>query len=312
MFYSDDLLFLINDLQKNKPCEVSQFLLQLKKAKNYAYLGIEDELITFATKEQISKFYAGEDLDYYENDETLTNIAVSTINLSKIKPGRLVKKLTNQFSDTQIEKFVNNLKAFLKLRQDTSRFQIVEGEEIRKYYSTSTYQSEIGQLGKSCMRHQECQEFFNFYVENSDICKMLILRGINTDKIVGRALLWKTNHGLYLDRVYTIVDSDLILFEEYAKQLGCKWTYHKLYCSDNEKWVELKIKPKKLDFDKFPYLDTFQHYYPDRKMLTSEVIIGDRHYHEMTHTNGDLTTMVDVNIKLPPKMLSIVNDLLWI
>jgi hypothetical protein len=306
MFYSDDLLFLINDLQKNKPCEISHFLSELKEAKNYAYLGIEDGLITFATKEQISKFYDSEDLDH-ENDETLVNIAISNINLSKIKPGRLVKKLSKEFNDAQIEKFVNNLKAFLKIRQDTSRFEIVEGEEIRKYYSSSTYQSEIGQLGKSCMKHDECQDFFNFYVENSDICKMLILKGVNTDKIVGRSLLWKTNNGLYLDRVYTIVDSDLILFEEYAKQLNCKWTYHKLYCSNNTKWIELKIKPKKLDFDTFPYLDTFQYYYPDKKILTSEVIIGDRHYHEMTHTNGRLTTMADANIKLPPKMLSIID-----
>jgi hypothetical protein len=306
MFYSDDLIFLINDLQKNKPCEISQFLLEVKEAKKYAFLGIEDEFITFATKEQISKFYEGENLDF-ENDETLTNIAVSNINLSKIKPGRLVKKLTDRFSDAQIEKFVNNLKAFLKLRKDTTRFEIVEGEELRKYYSTLTYQSEIGQLGKSCMRHNECQGFFDFYVENSDICKMLILRGVDTDKIVGRALLWQTNLGLYLDRVYTIVDSDLVLFEEYAKHLGCKWTYHKLYCSNSDKWIELKIKPKKLDFDLYPYLDTFQHFYPNRKVFTSEVIIGDRHYYEMTHIEGRLTSMVDADIKLPPIMLSVMD-----
>ena len=306
MFYSDDLIFLINDLQKNKPCEISQFLLELKEAKSYAFLGIEDEFITFATKGQIAKFYEGENLDF-ESDETLTSIAIFNINLSKIKPGRLIKKLTNQFSDAQIEKFVNNLKAFLKLRKDTSRFKIIEGEELRKYYSKSTYQSEIGQLGKSCMRHEECQGFFDFYVKNADICKMLILKGVNTDKIIGRALLWETNLGLYLDRVYTIVDSDLVLFEEYAKHLGCIWTYNSLYCSNTDKWIELKIKPKNLDFDLYPYLDTFHFFYPDRKEFTSEVIIGDRHYYEMTNTDGILATMADSNIKLPPKMLSVMD-----
>lgn len=305
MFYSNDLFFLINELQKNKPCEISQFLLELKETKNYAFLGIEDEFITFATIEQINKFY--ESKKFWKNDETLINYASTCINLSKIKPGRFIKKITDKFSDNQIEKFVNNLKAFLKLRKDTSRFQIIEGEELRKYYLTSTYQSEMGQLGNSCMRHDECQAFFDFYVENSDICKMLILKGVNTDKIVGRALLWQTNLGLYLDRVYTIVDSDLVLFEEYSKQLGCIWTYHNLYCANSSKWVVLKIRPKKLDFELYPYLDTFQHFYPDRKELTSEIIIGDRHYYEMTHTNGILPTISDVSIKLPARMLSVMD-----
>jgi hypothetical protein len=37
-----------------------------------------------------------------------------------------------------------------------------------------------------------------------------------SDKIKGRAILWKTDKGMFMDRIYTAHDSDLNLFKEFA------------------------------------------------------------------------------------------------
>ena len=62
------------------------------------------------------------------------------------------------------------------------------------------------------MKYYRCKDYFNIYIENPDVCQLLIFTDPN-DKLLGRALLWKLEDGSnYMDRIYTNRDSYIELF----------------------------------------------------------------------------------------------------
>lgn len=309
MIYTNQFLLLLKDIDKNKPCEITTFLLENQKLEtNITWIDIEDDLISFVSdrklKQEIALMSEWErnmlksEVEFEKNMKEW--ISKGELKTTKIKIGRFINRITNQFTDSQIEKFVNNFKAFLKLKKDCPNFQIISGEEIKKYYHEDSYQYDKGQLSLSCMRHDSCQDYFRIYTENPEICQLIILKGINTDKIIGRALLWTlTNGEKYLDRVYTSFDFDMILFEEYAKTLGCNLSYDKIYKGKSKKFVELTIKPRNIDFDLYPFMDTFRYFYPSKKIFNSEILDSNNHYYDMDITNGELTSLASIR-NLPP------------
>lgn len=179
-----------------------------------------------------------------------------------IKIGRFVNRIfdlyfannkdeRSNYTASDVEKFVNAYSAIILFRINASQyFEIVSGEKIKYWYYKDNYVSQIGQLGSSCMRHESCQEYFNIYIENSDVCQLLIFKNITGDKINGRALLWTDIYGKkWIDRVYTIKDSYSVLFKKWAEENG----YENIYKSDKK----TKIKVKNKDYIKYPYLDSF-------------------------------------------------------
>lgn len=164
----------------------------------------------------------------------------------------------------QLEKFVNSYKSTFKgLQNIEEKFEIVEGEDIRKYYLSSSYQERKGQLFSSCMKFDSCQPYFDMYVLNPEVCKMLILKGEEEGKISGRALIWKTTSGeTYMDRPYTNQDSDIQLFKDYAKKKV--WRY---YGEVTKKDYEVKVKD--IDYKSFPYMDSFKFYNPEEQILST-------------------------------------------
>src|SRR5690606_22352114 len=152
--------------------------------------------------------------------------------------------------DRTIENFVNVFKSLYDFKWNLDgRFELVEGELIRKWYSKENYSSRSGQLGNSCMRYEECSSYFDIYVYNPKVCKLLILyENPNKTLISGRALIWKTESGeTYVDRIYTNKDSDIKLFENYVEKLGwtTRWSYSR------------EVKLESWDFEKYPYMDSF-------------------------------------------------------
>ena len=191
------------------------------------------------------------------------------------KPIKVVNKLfpENTFDAKSLEEFMLLLyKANTdKLYARKLEFVIVRDKDISKYYSMRTYDKLEGTLGGSCMRKETFGDRFKLY-ENNNV-GMLILRRINTEVIVGRALIWfdvaiSDNENLtILDRVYTINHNDVSLFIEFAQNNN--WGHKNVqdahskdlfrvpsnkYISPTE--MDLKI-PVKIDFELFPYLDTF-------------------------------------------------------
>ena len=184
--------------------------------------------------------------------------------------GRWVRHIFNDvretpIKDSDLESFVNAYKStYDKVNNVSEKFELVKGEDIRYWYLEDRYEEVKGQLGNSCMRYAKCQKYLDIYVQNPEVCNLLILKGDTPDKIIGRALVWTINDGpgvagkRYMDRVYTINDSDKLLFQTYAKE-------HDILTTSNS----YKISVKKGRYDYYPYMDTFTCYNYETGILST-------------------------------------------
>jgi hypothetical protein len=201
---------------------------------------------------------------------------------TEIGIGRWVRRVIfdlhkSSISDSEIEKFVNQYKAIFD--GEDSSLELVSGEDIRKYYLHSNYESTKGQLGNSCMRHSNCQPYLDIYVKNTEVCQLLILRSDeDPEKIKGRALLWKIkipenykngyqiyNDEYYLDRIYTINDSDRQLFQDWAEEKNIQHFNSRL----GNNW-RIFIQLGDFDYKSYPYMDSLMVYNPKNKVLSGD------------------------------------------
>jgi hypothetical protein len=168
---------------------------------------------------------------------------------------RLSQKANISIESIHIENFVNTYKSrFDSIKIGEENFEEVTGEEIKKWYLRDNYDLVKGELGNSCMRYPICQTYFKIYTENPEVCKLLILKNDEGDKIVGRALVWKLTTGeTYMDRIYTIYNSDENLFIEYGERRD--WLLE--VNLSIQKINKLKVQLKEWEFNEYPYLDTF-------------------------------------------------------
>lgn len=195
----------------------------------------------------------------------------------QIKVGRLARNLLkitgNSFSDKDIEEFVNEFKSKYEILKNAFRnFHLVTGEEIRKwYFENSYYDSPKGPLHSSCMRYENCQDYLSLYVDNPDVCQLLILKSdFDNDKIAGRALIWKLDNGdFFMDRIYYSKDSEINLFIEFAQSNG--WvvkskqgsSYDGLLLNGVRYNKITKVNLSNFVYKHYPYLDTLFYLYPD-------------------------------------------------
>jgi len=168
------------------------------------------------------------------------NLNLQSTSISRIFSQILTdNNITYQHDDIVI--FVDKFKAAVtmykwKLENDGDLpIRVVEGEEIRDWYLEDNYcekaQQDYGSLSKSCMRFEECQEYFNIYVNNPKKCKMVILtvkdEGKSLETLSARALLWNTDQGWYLDRIYFTDPSELELIKMWVKEkYNNEFCYH--------------------------------------------------------------------------------------
>lgn len=243
----------------------------------------------------------------YELDQDLNQIFLnekgSTISIGKLTRKILSIKYGNidKFSEKQIENFVNAYKAeydILEYDRMNKSIEIVSGDQIPYWYNESKYESDNGSLGNSCMRHEECLDFLDIY--NKSGAQLIILKN-GSNKLLGRAILWKLNSGKYfMDRIYTNYDSDINLFINFAKNNGFMYKYVQNYRPDeylmipddnykDKHYVDLEVdtyKANKGDKDKFPYMDTMRYYYWEEGILTNYVI-EKSYFVKLTSTEGD-------------------------
>lgn len=217
-----------------------------------------------------------------------------------IKVGRFSKKMLElvgkKFKDKDIEDFVNEFKSKVELSKDAFRnFQLVSGEDIIKWYNEENYSREnTSTLHSSCMRYEECGEYFGIYVQNPEVCQLLIkLSDFDPDKITARALVWKLRNGDYfMDRIYYSKDSEVLLFKEYARNNG--WAYKKaqntgsdfILMDDSNYSKTLEVKLEKWLFRKYPYVDTLSYLGDDGVLRTDR---RDSDCKELHQTDGSFT-----------------------
>lgn len=199
-----------------------------------------------------------------------------------IKIGRFVRKFLTKnafqefgIKDSDIEKFVNFYKSYFNY--DPSKLQIVEGDDVKKYYLEDNYFRpggyNYGTLWNSCMRQPERNKFMNLYVFNN--VKMLVLF-TDDGKVRARALLWNNVKEFdsdetfkFMDRIYSVYDHDVDIFKKWAKENGylTKWEQN----AKSELFIDIDGVPErkhlyvileKHNISWYPYLDTFKYYDP--------------------------------------------------
>jgi len=200
-----------------------------------------------------------------------------------VKLGRLVNALLpGKYTSKDIEEFTNKFKA--SLSKQGEYFEEVSGDTINIWYNADNYKEMSGTLGNSCMARKS--GLFKIYTENPDVCKMLIL--IEDDKLIGRALVWKLSSikiygkdpvqdSWFMDRQYTIKDSDVEKFRNYAKEKG--WIYkssnnHHSFSNvtieGEEKNATLEVQVKATNYGRYPYMDTFKRFDPNEGILYND------------------------------------------
>jgi hypothetical protein len=273
-------------------------------------INVEAKAESITTTEQIwskYRFYNGKNIAMVDYKyEPLTFIKSRPV----LVEGTVTFDGTPTFTDSDIEKFVNE---FLALRKELNldeigvEFKIVEGDDVAKYYHYSTYHGyenriHKGTLWNSCMRLNRCQKYFSIYTNNPGQVKMLILV-TKEDKIVGRALLWYLDdistedelkdisiEGVFMDRIYSINDSDEKLFINYAIKNG--WSYKdntKSICKDNEQLPNAILRvslDNDMDGTYYPYLDTLCYLTDNRDVLMLTNDSGFDYDYVLNSTNG--------------------------
>jgi len=219
--------------------------------------------------------YTSNNLEYKGWKEQRTEISI----------GRFVNRVFQKSKITpdhsKIEKFVNSYKTRIKMFSDVdSLFEFVKGEDIKKWYLESNYQNNKGHLANSCMRYQKCQSYFDIYIKNPEVCQLLILKG-DEGKITGRALIWKLKDGrTYMDRQYCNFDSDMKLYQEFAKKNG--WLYY-----GDKSTEELEVQLGNHDYKQYPYMDSFVVYnYKQHLLSTDEDKWPSEGWYKLQNTNG--------------------------
>lgn len=259
------------------------------------YYLINSEDRSLSTPDYNSKFIT---VYHHNYDRTLPfEYIIPNNNVSKIKIGRYVTKLLDlyfsedpierkEYTVSDVEKFTNKFISMMEYKKNAlEHFRIVKGEEIKHWYLSDNYSSQTGQLGQSCMRYDSCQDYFQIYISNPNVCQLLIFTDIN-DKLLGRALLWKLKDGsLYMDRIYTTKDSSIELFNKWGDMNG----YKKKYPISNSNNLIVEISPYNYEF--YPYMDTLKYYKPEQGILSSRIL--DKPYLELQESNGQAERRID-------------------
>lgn len=208
--------------------------------------------ISYLTKDRIDLISQSEEDDFW-----------STSRRYKGKPGAFINKIFKDVPNKEVENFATLWKTFSL--EKAFNFKVVEGEDVRKYYSEDHHHKCSGSLENSCMKYDKCQKYLDIYVDNG--VKMLVMFFKETDEILGRALLWETIDGKkVMDRIYTVYD------EEYLNHF-IKWADdNDYYYKTKQNWFQaiqftkkgksdefkFEIKLNNSDYKYYPYLDTFK------------------------------------------------------
>jgi hypothetical protein len=202
-----------------------------------------------------------------------------------------------KFLDKDLEEFVNLYKATVdKMNDRFQYFQSVKEQEIGHWYSYRNYKERAGSLGSSCMSNVN-PDYFDIYISNPDVCELVILKSEEDDSlIVGRALLWTLSDGKkFMDRIYTIKDSDVQLFRDWAKENG--W-YTKQYNSSSDSGLanapdgmqvdlgKITVNIKRGMYEAYPYLDTLKYFNPGSGTLSNRRGSGEEY--TLESTDGDI------------------------
>lgn len=310
IYYNKSVDNFLQEAFKNTRNPIAYLLINKAIQTGFSYLDVgEDDIVKITPEDKIKKLYnsGAKKLTYEDFIESLQVDKTGpgyTQNRIAIKLGRMVKRILddnreywNKFlsrwrdsydekrtEDELVEELVMQYKAATKKIFDKAfdtRIEMVKGAEIRKWYHQPNYKSGKGSIHGSCMRYDACQAWFELYEKNPEVCSLLIYRD-SPDKVAMRALLWKLDNGnFYLDRIYAADEPDKTIFINYAKRNG--WIAYDTHKGSLPS--DLKLKLNNIEYNKFPYMDTFQWY--NRKTKEIRLNKGDYESDQVKLTGAD-------------------------
>jgi hypothetical protein len=265
---------------------------------------------TFGSRGKIYVLFEGEENGKLSvlNKEALVenseNVKIWSMSRNNIKIGRLVRAILTtageKFLAADIEVFVNKYKATFDFMKDMMKqFDIVKGDDIAYWYKSDNYVSGSGSLNNSCMANVD-SNFLDIYSKNSNVSLVILYDdsegNISDDgkytssKIKGRAILWNSNIGKFMDRIYTKDDSDVDLFKKFATDSGWWFKVNQNMDPDTDitngketKKMDITVDLDKATFDRYPYCDTLCYLNTSNSTISND----DNDYnYELKNTNG--------------------------
>lgn len=224
------------------------------------------------------------DIHPTKNDQVLFDGGKQSVYIGRLASAYLKSVGVNPknhayIKEPTVEDFVNKYKAAWDSLQSKFEVEVVSGDEIKWSFNENNYFSKVnGTLAKSCMRHSYKQDYFDIYTENS-ACKMLVQK--ENGRVKGRAILWNAKivndsienakEILFMDRIYTNNDSDVILFIKWARDNGYYYKMDQESSADTflmfngdvayEEYSMIVELDKNFTARKWPYMDTLKYYY---------------------------------------------------
>lgn len=274
-------------INEGKCCASDEFLSNLEKISDRSKVAKELHNIFYDEVESESNLVhnyidiSGQEgmVSFFPDSRTLTHSPLEDFftmrGRGEIAVGRMARVILSKselysgtpFTDKDYEIFVNLYKSLSK--SVGTRFELVSGKDIRKWYNEKNYADGNGTLGGSCMRDEDCEDYFDIYVKNPEVCSLLVYLN-EKNMVMGRALVWTLSESpseskIFMDRVYTNKDSDVLKFISYADEKG--WMYKFMQNSHDLEGIlfrcqggiyvgRIKADLKKSDFNEYPFVDT--------------------------------------------------------
>ena len=262
------------------------------------------------------------DIHPTKNDQVLFDGGKQSVYIGRLASAYLKSVGVNPknhayIKEPTVEDFVNKYKAAWDSFNSKFEVEVVSGDKIKWSFNENNYLSKVnGTLAKSCMRHSNKQDYFDIYTENS-ACKMLVQT--EDSKVKGRAILWNAKivnyknvdsienakEILFMDRIYTNNDSDVILFIKWARDNGYYYKMDQESSADTylmfngdvayEDYSMIVELDKNFTAKKWPYLDTLKYYYqykydqPIISNVENYSLLGDMKF-EMEELDGTNST----------------------
>lgn len=202
--------------------------------------------------------------------------------------GKIIKKILTPnavklFKEVEFTNFVNQYKAACDA--ECKQFIIRPNVDIPNVYCMTRESGHAG-LNDSCMNGDE--EYLEIYARCPHLRILTMIN--NNGELAGRALLWNTEDGVLMDRVYVAKEHYYDMFLEYAEtNKFIRKVEYKSY-RDKDRYVKegnIFRKAYKIatptDFCYYPYIDTFS--YGGDGFLCNSNEFGDICY-EYTNTCG--------------------------
>lgn len=300
LYYSDEfrnILKAIYAKYEGAPERIASVLILQESGgqRNYVYSLIDvteknDKISFVQANRYLKEFPDGErpdsDNKFWKNGRTLE------YSVGKFAQ-TVMKNVLKEVPGAQIEEFVNAYRTEYDLarKKGDQTFKVVRGREIEtRYIETSFVEKNKfpghDSLHGSCMRKTSCAGFFEIYIDNPDVCELLVMLD-DEGKTMGRALLWTLESGdRYMDRIYCVdTNTNIGKFYDWAKTNGIKYKNGLTPILPFDSTVRVKAK----SYRYYPYMDTFKFYDPEQGLLTREFSSDDGVlYLQSTHGGGPL------------------------